>query len=305
VGDVLTEEELKLDGESLDDFGIEKPEWIPIPVEEPGDGWIPDPEDLIPSPDALPTLPLPETDPLSIQQPTLSVDDPSPLTVEDPSPLAVEEVDPIPVEDPDSGPSGPEDLIPAPDDLPTLPLPDRLRDPAPLPVEEVDPIEVDVDVSVETTATTTSTRRGPRGRSGGSSDQPPRFLERPFERTGHEMDDFAAWGTDKASDLAEQGTDRFALTGGSGQDQDRPSQRGMYAPFESLDAPGSRGSSTSSTASTSTEVSVQTGDVNVEVTDLDRFVDEVMSETESMVADTHDELQAEIDQLRREISRGR
>ncbi|QLH78671.1 hypothetical protein HZS55_15855 [Halosimplex rubrum] len=105
---------------------VEKPNWVPLQVEQVGPLPVDTPSTLSVE---QPVLEVDDPSPLGVETPTLGVKDPSPLGVEtptlgvkDPSPLGVESVDPLPVEHVD----------PLPVDVPS----------AEIPVEDVGPIRV-------------------------------------------------------------------------------------------------------------------------------------------------------------------
>lgn len=138
VGPVIAQE--LSDAEvSVGELG-EEPEWVPIQVdepdwsidvEEPDDGLD---EDLFPSLDDLPTLGIPDIDPLSVREPTLDVDSPDSIPLSHPETIAVDDPSPLAVSD--------THLPLEVEEVGEIPV----EEPSEIPVEDVGPIEVVVSV---------------------------------------------------------------------------------------------------------------------------------------------------------------
>lgn len=281
----------------------------PVPLDDPvevevtvddGDGLLPDPTDLIPDTDDLPSLPTPSLPSFSTPD-TVPVEDPSPLEVDDPSPLEVEPVDAIPVEDP-----GP----------------------------------IDVNVTASGGGAGGGVGGGGGGGGGGSGRDPRGTMELigdmgragtlggltgaavgagigsfaggvgaiPGAIAGTGAGVLSGWG----SELADEGIRRTDLLGDSsgsqsGTDQSFPVSGDLGTAGTTQPTSGTSGQSGAPVADLSVSVDAGTTEVTVN-TDVESVVSDAMRnlerERERMIEDVRNDLERQIDELEQRIQRG-
>ncbi|PGF16185.1 hypothetical protein CP556_08710 [Natrinema sp. CBA1119] len=285
VGDAVTGDKLE----------VKEPDWIPLDIDEPEEPYDVDhPEDPY-------ELDHPE-DPYALDHPE------EPYALDHPG-------DPYDVDHPDEpyALDHPEDAYDV--DHPDEPyaISDELL---PLKVEEVDPVGVEIEVEVETIAQTGG---------GGSSGEPEDIPEvDEVEGVGETVKNTADAGGDAVPVVGHVAGGLYGLGAGIGKNapgsaprrrENRQRRKRRKALLEqAAENNGGGGTTETSVETTATvttgggsgesepaEINANFGDINVDVRDLDRFVDEVLASAEQKVEDARDDLNDRMDKIERDI----